>query len=111
MSYWLLVLLAVAAGVLLGSVSLSWPWRRPHPVRRTIGFMLGIAVPVLLVGTHLLGCDEGRQATGSIFAGVGLLIAAQVWLAPGLPTWTRLAGVLGYGWWLYFLYGRYFAAS
>ena len=72
--------------------------------------MLALATLVLLVGTHLLGWDEGRQATGGIFAAAGLLIVAQIWLAPDVPTWTRLPGVLGYGWWMYFLYGRYFAA-
>lgn len=112
MSYWVLALIAVSAGVLFGSLPPpSWPWRRPNPVRRTIGFVLALGVLVLLVGAHRLGWDEGRRATGGLFAGVGLLIAAQVWLAPDSPTWTRLAAVLGYGWWLYFLYARYFAAS
>jgi hypothetical protein len=107
MSYWALVLLAVSAGALFGSAPLAWPWRRSHPVRGTIGFVLLTVGCVVLVGARLLGWDQGSVERGGILATVGLFVLVAVWLAPNQSAWTRWIYVLAYGWLIYHLYSRY----
>jgi hypothetical protein len=109
MSYWILALLAASAGALFGLARPEYlPWRRPHPVRGTIGFALNIATLLLLVGGYLLRWDEAPLAralltpvvgatSGWLFPVVGVLVVlVAVWLTPGRSIWTRLALTLAF---------------
>lgn len=88
MTYLVLILLAVAAGLLLGSVpALDWPWRRRHPVRSTLAAALPVLGIAVVMSAHLLGWDDGRLANLGIWTGACLMTLVSVWLAPNRPAW------------------------
>ena len=108
MTYWVLILLAVAAGLLLGAAPLAWPWYGPHPVRSTIAMALLVLGLVVLVGSHLLGWDAGRVADTGIHVGVSVAIVAAAWVAPNRRSWEPWLVSLAAGSFLYLhLYGRH----
>jgi len=107
MSYLVLVLLAIAAGLLFGGIPLAWPWERPHPVRTTTAMALFLLGGAILIVAHLFGWDDTHVANLILLAVVGALFVGGVCVPPNRPGWTVGMYVLGYGWWLYHLYGQY----
>lgn len=99
MSYWVLALLAVAAGALFGALPPNWPWQRPHPVRGTVSFILPlVGFLVLLVG-HFRRWDENGLGRWVMLVGIALPVLIAEWIAPRQRIWDRLA-VTGFVIWI-----------
>jgi hypothetical protein len=76
-------------GFLLGiflSLSWTWPWHRPHPVRSTLSFLCGLlAVAVLFGGGVVLASSP--LAEPSVHATIWALIFLSSLLAPEWSGW------------------------
>ncbi len=113
MTYLEIAFVVASAAASIGAVSARPPWRRPHPVRGTIGLGLSVGAFVILVGAVLLEIPEGRAARGLVLAAVGALTAAAVLVAPATPdqpAWGRWAFLAALGWLMYHVPAVHFAA-
>ena len=96
MPYWVLVVLAVSAGLLFGAARPAWPWRQRHPVRRTVLLVIPVASLTFLVVTKgVVGWPQSHTGTRWLLAGIWLVNFPGLLLGPK-SAWERWASVLLY---------------